>query len=219
MLAVLAVVILVRAAQPGSMFAFDAAPEPFPSDLVVVAPPTVNIYDDRPDLRVLQLVDKMNAMWAQAFTDAGDEYEPPTVDTSSGTPPEGCGSGETGWAGIYCVRDATIVVDTGSQEVRRMTMGETGADAMLGYVLAHEIGHHVQAQRGELHATSQQQVLRSELHAQCLAGLWGRAAGHAPPPDWSYGVDADHGTVAQQRHWLLVGHRSGRPAECDRVFD
>jgi len=161
----------------------------------------------------------MNAMWERAFADAGDEYEAPTVDTSSGAPPEGCGSRETGWAGIYCRDGASIVVDTGSQEVRRVSMGEAGADAMLGYVLAHEIGHHVQALRGELHATSQEQVVRAELHAQCLAGLWGRAAGHPPPPDWSYGADADHGTVAEQRHWLLVGHRSGRPADCDRVFD
>jgi len=219
LLGILAAVVAVRAAQPGAMFALDGAPEPFPAGVVVAAPAAVNIYGDRPDLRVLQLMDGMNAMWTRAFAAAGDTYEPPLASASAGPPPAGCGSGEHGWAGIYCRDDARIVVDTGDQQVRRAVLGEEGADAMLGYVLAHEIGHHVQAQRGEVHAGSQDAVVRSELHAECLAGLWGRAAGHPPPPDWTYRADADHGSVAQQRHWLLVGHRSGRPADCDAVFD
>ena len=217
MVGVLALVMLIRAAQPGPMLAF-GAPDAFPAEVVVATQPTVNIYGDRPDLRVLQLVDRMNAMWVQAFTDAGDEYAAPKVDASNGAPAEGCGSKETGWAGIYCHRDESIVVDVSSQQVRAAFMGEEGADAMLEYVLAHEVGHHVQAQRGTLY-TSRDELIKSELHAECLAGLWGRVAGHPPPADWTYVSDATHGTAAQQRHWLLVGHRSGRPAECDRVFD
>ncbi len=217
LLGVLALVLLVRAAQPGPMLAF-GAPDHFPANVVVATTPTVNIYGDRSDLRVLQLVDRMNAMWAQAFRDAGADYEAPKVATSTGPPATGCGSTVTGWAGIYCLRGANIVIDLSSQEVQRAEMGEEGADAMLGYVLAHEIGHHVQAQRGSVHAT-QKQLVRAELHAECLAGLWGRAAGHPPPPDWTFQADADHGSAAQQRHWLLVGHRSGRPADCDRIFD
>ncbi len=217
MLSALALVVLIRAAQPGPFLAF-GAPDHFPADVAVTTLPTVNIYGDRPDLRVLQLVDRLNAMWAQAFRDAGDDYEEPIVDTSDGPPAAGCGSTATGWAGIYCPRDESIVIDLGSQEVKRAVLGEAGADASLGYVLAHEIGHHVQALRGSVHAT-QEQIVKVELHAECLAGLWGRAAGQPPPPDWTFQSDADHGTAAQQRHWLLVGHRSGRPADCDRVFD
>ena len=220
-LAVLTVAIVARLAQSGAMSAFGGAPKAWPAEVAVSAPPPVNIYGDRPDLRILQLVDSMNAMWTRAFTQAGDEFEPPKVDTSVGAPAEGCGSEATGWAGIYCHGDAKIVVDTGSESVRKAVLGEQGADAMLGYVLAHEIGHHVQVERNQVRAidlSGQEAVLRAELHAECLAGLWGRAAGLAPPPDWTYAPDADHGSVEQQRRWLLTGHTSGRPAACDRVF-
>ena len=221
-LLVLAVALVARAAQPGGMLALGGALKSWPAEVMVSAPPPVNIYGDRPDLRILQLVDSMNAMWARAFAAAGDEYDPPKVDTSEGAPAQGCGSGETGWAGIYCHRGARIVVDTGDEAVRRAVLGEQGADALLGYVLAHEVGHHVQVVRDQVHAVDLtgggDAVLRAELHAECRAGLWGRARGRPPPPQWSYAPDAAHGTVAQQRHWLERGHAAGRPADCDDVW-
>jgi predicted metalloprotease len=77
----------------------------------------------------------------------------------------------------------------------------------------------VQALRGQLGVGRENGVLKAELQAQCMAGLYGRATGRPVPPVWSYAPDEDHGTVAQQQHWLELGHRSGRPADCDRVWD
>lgn len=218
LLGVLALLVVVKVQQPGSLFAVTATAETFPKDLVVTAAPTTNIYGDRAELRVLQLVDSMNAMWARAFAAAGDEYERPRVESAAGRPAEGCGSAEEGWAGVYCPRDRAIVIDVGHQQVRRAVIGEEGADALLGYVLAHEIGHHVQTLRGNRHVGAPEDVLRGELHAECLAGVWGRAAGHRPPPAWTYASDAEHGTAAQQRHWLERGHARGRPGDCDAIW-
>ena len=219
LLSVLVVLVATRAQQTGAFFALPGTPDTFPRDVVVVAAgPAPNIYGDRAELRVLQLVDSMNAMWTRAFAAAGDEYERPRVVTTSGPPRQGCGSKVTGWAGVYCFDDRRIVIDIGSQQVRSALIGEQGADALLGYVLAHEVGHHVQALRGNRHLGADEDVLRAELHAECLAGLWGRAAGHAPPPEWSYSADAAHGTVVQQRTWLELGHTTGRPADCDDIW-
>jgi predicted metalloprotease len=218
LLSVFAALLLVKAQQPGSLLALSTQPDDFPRSVVVTPAPSANIYDGRAELRVLQLVDTMNAMWARAFASAGDEYERPRVKSVDRRPTEGCGSQVTGWAGVYCFAGRTIVIDIGSQQVHEAIVGADGADAMLGYVLAHEIGHHVQALRGRGREGSREDIVRNELHAECLAGVWGRAAGHAPPPAWSYASDADHGTAAQQQEWLERGHAAGRPADCDAVF-
>ena len=112
-----------------------------------------------------------------------------------------------------------IVIDLAEIPQARQGYGEQFADDVLAYVLAHEVGHHVQAQRGLLSQPEGDNVVRAELHAQCLAGLYGHATKRPLPPDWTYAADAVHGTVAQQKHWLELGHRTGRPAACDAVWD
>jgi predicted metalloprotease len=217
--AVLGILLVVKAQQPGPMFAFGASARGFDDDVTVRAAPVPNIYADKPDLRVLQLLSSMNVMWERAFRAAGDDYERPRVETRTQPTIEGCGAAVEGWAGIYCSRGKRIVIDIRDQLVLRAATGDDVSDDLLGYVLAHEVGHHVQALRGRAQAGSADDVLRAELHAQCLAGVWGRAAGRALPPAWSYGVDAEHGSVAQQERWLTRGHARGRPADCDDVWE
>jgi predicted metalloprotease len=216
LLAILLVVVIVRAQQPGPMLAFGGDPDGFPRSVVAKASPTPNVYADRPEVRVLQLIDSMNAMWATAFADAGATYEKPRIRTRAREAGEGCGGKVGGWAGIYCRDDESITIDLGDHLVGRAAVGDDGADLLLGYVLAHEVGHHVQSLRG--FGASVDDILPAELHAQCLAGVWAKAAGRPVRPPWSYGVDADHGTLGQQRFWLERGYASGRPADCDGVW-
>jgi predicted metalloprotease len=216
LVSVLAVVLLVKAQQPGAFLSLGGNPEAFPRDVVARAAPTPNVYSDRPAVRVLQLLDSMNTMWAGAFADAGARYEDPRVQTVEHETAEGCGSTVGGWAGIYCRDTKSIAIDLSDHLVGRAAVGDDEADLLLGYILAHEVGHHVQALRG--FSGLKDQVLRAELHAQCLAGVWGRASGRPPRPPWSFGVDADHGSADQQARWLGRGHAAGRPGDCDGVW-
>ncbi len=218
-LIVLAVLVLVKIAQPGPVFGTGTQPEAFPAHVAVVATPAPNIYGSEPKLRVLQLMASMDEMWRRAFEAAGDDYTRPLVEARARPRTEGCGARIAGWAGVYCFGDKRIVVDIEDQSVHAAMVGGDQADDLLGYVLAHEVGHHVQALRGVARIGSQADVVRRELHAECLAGVWGRAAGRAVPPAWSYAADADHGSAAQQRLWLERGHSRGRPADCDALFD
>lgn len=212
------VLLLVRAQQPGPLFAFGSEPKHWPA--AVTAPPAAApaLYRDRPDVRVLQLLASMNAMWAATFAAAGDDYDRPRIETRAAPAAKGCGAGVENWAGIYCARRKQIVVDLSDYQVVKAAGGDAAADDALGYVLAHELGHHVQMLRGVGVADSPAERLRLELHAQCLAGVWGKAAGRGPLPLTAFGVDAEHGSALDQQRWMETGRRSGRPADCDAIF-
>ena len=217
-LGLLLVVFAISATRSGSVLLARTSPEPFAADVTVAVADAPNIYGDRPEIRVSQLVGSMDAMWQRAFASAGDDYEQPRIESRSGAARTDCGTEHDGWAGVYCAEDKQIVIDIDDHLVRRAYGGDEPSDLLLGYVLAHEIGHHVQAERGLAAQRTQEDVVRAELHAQCLAGVWGRAAGKPVPPVGTYVADADHGSVQDQRRWLEHGHADGRPAACDAVF-
>ena len=146
-------------------------------------------------------------MWAAAFERVGASYEQPIL-----TDDTGCGGPTAGWAGLYC--DGKIVIDVSGHTQRHAAVGAGVEDLVLGYVVAHEVGHHVQSLRG----APPTEILTRELHADCLAGVWGKASGAPLPPTWLYGEDAEHGTAAQRIHWLNEGYRSARPSDCDKIW-
>jgi len=191
------------------------AVQPFPQSVVATAP-ALPEFADGAWTRVQQRVDSLNAMWTQAFADAGSEYEQPRLVQNAGE--EGCGAPPNGWAGLYCPRTKTLVIDLNSHVQRHQGIGQGFSELLLGYIVAHELGHHVQTLRGAPDRASFEDARRRELHAECLAGVWGRAAGQALPPTWAYAADPVHGTVEEQIRWLNVGYRSGRPADCDVIL-
>jgi predicted metalloprotease len=76
----------------------------------------------------------------------------------------------------------------------------------------------VQYLRGLGSGAGRDVTVRRELQAECLAGVWGAAAGRAPLPPGSFVSDAAHGTAEQQRRWFAAGRARGRPADCDAVW-
>lgn len=189
----------------------EEAPRPyerFPAALGVSSAPLPE-YADGSWTRVQQYAVVLNAMWAKAFADAGARYRAPKLLQAAG----GRCSPSGAWAGVYCGRSEEIVIDLDAHLQRFATVGGGYADLILGYIVAHEVGHHVQALRG-----APAVLPARELHADCLAGVWGKAAGFPLPPTWTYGEDADHGTVVQRIESLNVGYRSGRPAACDEIW-
>lgn len=121
--------------------------------------------------------------WSQIFRQAGRQYAPATLVLYSGATDTACGNGESAMGPFYCPADHKVYIDLSFYNDMERKLGG-GGDFALGYVLAHEIGHHVQNQLG-ISREVQQQMSRAskrdanrisvmqELQADCFAGVWG----------------------------------------------
>src|SRR5262245_42952058 len=151
----------------------------------------------------------------------------------------GCGDASSGVGPFYCPADQKLYIDPSFYDVMEQRLRAPG-DFAQAYVIAHEVGHHVQnligsnrlKTRGE---TSNQNSVRVELQADCLAGVWGHTArgtlqitdqdlGEALNAAHAIGDDtlghADertftHGSSEQRKRWFGRGFDSGDARQCD----
>ncbi|WP_411287090.1 neutral zinc metallopeptidase [Phenylobacterium sp.] len=126
----------------------------------------------------------VDAVWTQEFAKSGQTYRPPAAivlyDQATGT---GCGTGQAAMGPFYCPTDSKVYLDlTFWQELE--TKFGAGGEAARAYVIAHEIGHHVQTLTGASESSRRQGArgadsgaVRLELQADCYAGVW---VAHAP---------------------------------------
>lgn len=132
------------------------------------------------------VLESTDTVWSQIFTTAGQKYvEPKLVAYTSGTQTS-CGAGQAAMGPFYCPGDQSIYIDpTFFNELARR-FGAPG-DFAQGYVIAHEVGHHIQnlegtlergqAQQSSLGRTAGNQVqVGIELQADCYAGVWAAVA-------------------------------------------
>ena len=126
--------------------------------------------------------------WTNIFTQAGKRYTPPTLVMFSGATQSGCGSAQAAMGPFYCPIDQKVYLDTSFfQDLERRfhgcDVGSKTCQFSQAYVIAHEIGHHVQNQLDVLPRVQEQQrgmdkaeanslQVRVELQADCLAGIW-----------------------------------------------
>jgi len=127
--------------------------------------------------------------WRELFTGMGGEYREPTLVLFNGTVESACGMAGAATGPFYCPRDQKVYIDLSFYRDLKERFRAPG-DFAQAYVIAHEIGHHVQnllGILGEVHA-SQQRVgkaeanalsVRAELQADCLAGVWANRADRA----------------------------------------
>src|SRR5579885_1764391 len=126
-------------------------------------------------------------VWAQIFQEAGRVYRPPRLRLYAGSEPGGCGFANAAMGPFYCPRDKRIYLDTSffrDIQVRFRGCSGKACEFAQAYVIAHEVGHHVQDLLGTLpRAQAAQQTagskiaanriqVRVELQADCLAGVW-----------------------------------------------
>ena len=119
--------------------------------------------------------------WQEQFQQLGKTYIPPKLVLYSGATRTLCGTGQAMMGPFYCNLDKTVYLDLSFyQEMKRRLGG--GGDFAQGYVIAHEVGHHVQNLLGtfdKLQQLGQNQTnqlsIKLELQADCYAGLWGNA--------------------------------------------
>jgi uncharacterized protein len=130
--------------------------------------------------------------WKDAFAQAGKTYEPPTLVMFSGATQSACGFAQAAMGPFYCPIDQKVYLDTSffqdlERRFRGCDVGSKTCQFSQAYVIAHEIGHHVQnqlgiltkvqeAQRGMDKADANALQVRVELQADCLAGVWANRA-------------------------------------------
>ena len=183
-------------------------------------------------------------MWTQIFQQSGKQYtRAPVVIFTSGTM-SGCGTASSSTGPFYCPADHKVYLDLSFFQELSRRFGAPG-DFAAAYVIAHEIGHHVQSELGiEDQIRRKQQddpsnankySVQLELQADCFAGVWGKSTydrGLLDPGDVEEGLKAaaavgddrlgarsreqwTHGSSALRTQWFRTGFDSGKPGDCD----
>jgi predicted metalloprotease len=198
----------------------------------------------RQDCRIVADVNSIQAYWAQTvkgYTPAQTVFYTDSVQT-------GCGAASSQVGPFYCPADKHVYIDLGFFDELQSRFGAEGGPFAEAYVLAHEYGHHIQDLLGTLGRARQGSgpeggSVRTELQADCFAGVW---ANHAvetglieelTQADINSGIDAagavgddriqertqgqvdreswTHGSSEQRRRWFSKGYETGNPRQCD----
>jgi hypothetical protein len=128
-------------------------------------------------------------VWTEIFAQQGRRYEPPTLVMFTGATNSACGLGQAAMGPFYCPADRKAYIDLSFYDQMRSQFRAPG-DFAQAYVIAHEIGHHVQnllGISGQVHQMKQRVSaaeanalsVRLELQADCLAGVWALRADKA----------------------------------------
>jgi uncharacterized protein len=178
--------------------------------------------------------------WAQIFQQAGRNYEHPRLVLFRQASNSACGGASSSVGPHYCPPDQTVYLDLSFFRELRDRFGASG-DFAHAYVIAHEVGHHVQNELGIMKKVeNREDGIRLELQADCLAGVWGYTAekrGLLDPGDTREALDAaaavgddriqqqtqgrvtpenwTHGSSEQRMKWFTRGMNKGDPAACD----
>ena len=143
-------------------------------------------------------------VWHRLFKQIGRQYHEPTMVIFSGSTRSGCGVGVAAMGPFYCPLDQKLYIDLSFYKEMKSRFGAPG-DFAQAYVIAHEVGHHVQTllgiaekvQRAKSRMSQRQGnalQVRMELQADCLAGVWAHLADRAKqilePGDIEEGLNA-----------------------------
>ncbi len=145
--------------------------------------------DDAARRFVAQVLGETEQVWSAEFARHGRRYEEPTLVLFSGATQSGCGYAQSQVGPFYCPADSRIYIDLDFMAELQSRL-RAGGDFAAAYIVAHEVGHHVQnllgilgnvdrQRRGLGEAASNNLQVRVELQADCLAGLWARRAHEA----------------------------------------
>ncbi|MCF0254222.1 MAG: neutral zinc metallopeptidase [Duodenibacillus sp.] len=191
--------------------------------------------------------------WTQIFKANGMQYRPPVMVLYQGVTPTACGTGQSAMGPFYCPGDHKLYIDLSFYRDMKTRLGG-GGEFALGYVLAHEVGHHVQTLLGynkqvneAMQRSSKTEAnklsVRQELHADCLAGIWGgyvKKQGRLDEGDFEKAMNTataigddrlqkmstgrvvpdsfTHGTSEQRKRWFKLGFDSGSVNKCNAAF-
>jgi uncharacterized protein len=177
-------------------------------------------------------------VWGQIFKQAGAEYTPTRMVAYTAGTQSGCGAAQAAMGPFYCPTDKQVYIDPAFFDELTRRFGAPG-DFAQAYVVAHEVGHHVQDLEGRLSSgsNSNQQQVGIELQADCYAGVWAKRSGLLEAGDAEEGMKAaeaigddtlqrqsqgvvvpesfTHGSSAQRMEALRRGLTGGDPSQCN----
>jgi predicted metalloprotease len=180
------------------------------------------------------VLDDAQSTWEHLFQQRGRTYEHAKLVLFRDVVRSACGLAEAASGPFYCPGDERVYIDLGFFDELDQRFGAPG-DFAQAYVLAHELGHHVQRLLG-----TQGESVRMELQADCYAGVWGHETAQRQileAGDVEEGLGAaaavgddriqqmsgqgvhpeafTHGSAEQRASWFRRGFESGRPEDCD----
>ena len=149
---------------------------------------------------MLQVLGSTEQVWGQVFQQAGAQYTPTQLVAYSNSSQSGCGAAQEAMGPFYCPTDKQIYIDP--QFFTELSQRfQAPGDFAQAYVIAHEVGHHVQDLEGTLDQASQAQAgldeaggnqvqVGIELQADCYAGVWAKRSGGIEAGDIEEGMRA-----------------------------
>jgi predicted metalloprotease len=186
---IVTVIALVAGVDPSALLdatnqAGGAAVDDNPSDGLNACDTGADIAAQR-DCRFVAYENSIQSYWSDYFATAGEQYSPTTLTAFTGGVSTGCGQASSAVGPFYCPPDQGVYLDLGFFDVLEQQLGAEGGDFAEAYVIAHEVGHHVQNLTGQMERVQTREgadsdAVRLELQADCLAGMW---AGHAAAAD------------------------------------
>jgi uncharacterized protein len=166
------------------------------------APGSPGVRDEGKEF-VARIVGDTEDTWGKIFQQMGRQYEAPRLVLFRGRVESACGLASSAVGPFYCPGDSQVYLDQSFFQELKSRFGAPG-DFARGYVIAHEVGHHVQNLLGIAQQVDQQRArlssgsrnalsVRMELQADCFAGVWGYYAkqrGLLEPGDLESGLTA-----------------------------
>jgi uncharacterized protein len=192
---------------------------------------------------VQKIIGSNNDVWKAELAKSGEKYVAPKLVLFRQLTESGCGGASSASGPHYCPTDQTIYLDETFFDELTSRFGAKGGDVAEAYVMAHEVGHHVQKVRGtfaSVDTRNNQNSVKVELQADCYAGVWAgtvASEGIISEGEISQAIDAaeavgddriqksqtgsvhpetwTHGSSADRKKWFVVGYQSKDSSRCN----